>query len=311
MATIKRNSNDRIEHICQKLLNNNRLDETDRYLTLDEFVDLYHRLSKITDSPQDVQIVLLGKNAIVQLPRFGFSRLIVRHTKRLGPTDFSRTVGGAKIFGDKLNYSFWGQVKEEKRNLPILLTVFVLILSLTIWIGFASASNYDNYVVNPSGFPDVDRALNTLRTISDLVVTSATLFLSIFLVFTVAQNVEMIRDRFLFKEGLAHKYHRDDVFITKMALVSLFFGIVNSVILVAPVSLRIATISVGSVMFPVNKLNLFSPLLISLSVTGLATCFLSVLYYFERTILNVGVAMAEKTLDEIQQTQSETTKPTG
>lgn len=288
----------RIAQICQRLLDNTPLNEDERYLTLDEFIDLYQCVAQRTAAIQDVHVVLLSKNAAVQFPRVSRQRLVVRHKHRLTKKDFSRTVVKANFFGDKLDYSLRIQLKEEKRNALILLVIFVAFLVSMIGIGLHPAADYNNYLADPSKYAPVGQALDALKTISELVVTSATLFLSIFLVFTVAQNVEMARDKFLFEEGLAHKYHRDDVFISKVALLSLFLGIANTVLLVIPVSLQLVTFTLGGITISLNKLSLWSPLAVALSATGLAMCFLSILYYFERVIGNIGAMMADSTLKE-------------
>jgi len=114
-------------------------------------------------------------------------------------------------------------------------------------------------------------------------------------VFTVAQNIEMVRDEFLFKEGLAHKYHRDDIFISIVAMLSLFLGIANTVLLLIPLSFEFA-IPLGVITISLNKLSFISPLVISLSATGLAMCFLSILYYFRRTFKNIEAKVADETL---------------
>jgi hypothetical protein len=274
------------------------LGEDEQYLTLDEFIELYQCVTECTEAVQDVHIVLLGRNAAVQFPRVSRQRLVVRHNHRLTEKHFSRTVIKVSFFGDKLKHSLWGQLKEERRNAPILLAIFVAFLGGMIWIGLRPAADYNAYLADPQSYPEISRAIDALKTVSDLVVTSASLFLSVFLVFTVAQNVEMIKDEFLFKEGLVHKYHRDDVFVSSVAMLSLFLGIANTVLLVIPVSLHIATLTLGGMTISLNKLSLVSPLVIALSATGLAMCFLSILYYFQRAIGNIGVIMADSTLKE-------------
>jgi hypothetical protein len=128
---------------------------------------------------------------------------------------------------------------------------------------------------------------------------SATLFLSIFVVFTVAQNMRFFQDLFLFKEGLAHKYYRDDVFITQLALISLALNIINTIVLLVPLSFEIVTFSIVGFQVVLNKLSFISPLILSIAAVSLSLCFLSVLYFFERAVGNISAEVAEQLLTDL------------
>lgn len=288
----------RVEQVCQALLADTPT-RSEPVLSLKEFISVYQSVLKQTPKRPLVNIILLGKSAAIQFSSVSRLRLVVREQRRLTRADFSDTVVDARIYGDQLDHSLVNQIKEERRNLPVLLAIGILSFTLMMSVGLGLAQNLNDYIANPQGFPLVGAALNAMNVVASLIVTSATLFLSIFLVFAVTQNVEMLKDDFLFREGIIFKYHRDDLFIGQVALASLFLGILNIIILTMPFSFG-NTLSIGGFLLTINKLSLYSPVLISLSLVGLSTCFISVLYYFQRNLQVSATQKAEHLLDVLE-----------
>lgn len=293
------NSDSKAIAIANKLITQKPLNGFDRTLSLKEFITLYQALVREKNVPEKVVVILMGRNAAVQFVNIPLGRFIVRESRRLRTEDFDKTVTDLVVWGDKLNYSFFGQLKEEKRHWGIIAVIFLIMFIGTIAISFNSAVNYNAYLATPANFPEVSSSIDALRNIGELLMASATLFLSIFVVFTVAQNMRFFQDLFLFKEGLAHKYYRDDVFITRLGLISLAFSIVNTIVLLVPFSFEFVTFSIAGFQVVLNKLSLISPLILSIGAVSLSLCFLSVLYFFERAIGNISTEITEQLLTDV------------
>jgi len=288
----------KIQRVCNCLAHNQRLEDNDRFLSLTEFIELYQTLTRQEKSVVHTDIVLLEKFAAVQFTSISQERFVVRHNKRLIKADFERTVVDASISGDTHDYSLFKQLKGESKNSPVILLIFLLVFAAMAWTGLGVANNYEKYLADPNLYPAVGYAIDSIKTVNDLLITCATLFLSIFVIFTVAQNTEMVRDIFLFKQGVVHKLFRDDLFITKTVIFSLLASLLSMIFLANPLSFQIATISIAGQTYLLNKLSLISPLLTAFAAGGLSLCFISILYYQKRTMSNLGAVMAETVLKE-------------
>jgi energy-converting hydrogenase Eha subunit A len=284
----------RVSELCKSILESRPI--VDGRISLDEFKQLYHCIASSVDIVPLVHIALLGMKAICQFTDISSAQFIVSHDRRITPRDFTGTVSRAVIFGDKLSYSIKGQIKEEKRNALPLIVMFLSLVIASFWMGWQPALHYGSYLRDPASYGLVEVAIESLARIIDLLVTSATLFISIFLVFTVAQNVGMLRDDYLFNEGLAHKYYRDDRFISVVALSSLLIGVAAAVILGVPSALELSLPAISGTRLHLNKFSVLLPILVAASGTGLTLCFLSILYYFERVVINMGVIVAQRGL---------------
>ena len=145
-----------------------------------------------------VDIVLNGDWAMAQFSRISNQRIriipvsttILRHIKpkALSEDDFDFAALHATFYGVRKPLSFIAFIREELSANPFkLLTVFLL----TFFIFFLISSN-DH--------------IEKLIPINELIITSTTLFLSIFLLFTVSQNVEKFQNLMLFATGLTHRF---------------------------------------------------------------------------------------------------------
>jgi hypothetical protein len=63
---------------------------------------------------------------------------------------------------------------------------------------------------------------------AELIVSSATVFLSIFLIFTVTQNQVLHSDRKMFESGILQRYYADDRHLAIMAVLTIFFAIASA-----------------------------------------------------------------------------------
>jgi hypothetical protein len=193
--------------------------------------------------------------------------------------------------------SFKQRIKEEHKNLLVSFG-FGLLFALALFaLGNSVAADYISYLANPDKYPVIDRVVDFLAQVNEMLLTSATLFLSIFLVFTVAQSSKLQEDKRLFDSGLLHKFERDDRLIAVVALTSLLLSILNVVILGIPATFSITRWRVaGRYILTFNKLSLIIPTLTGLSIAALVFCFLALLYYLKRTMLITNRDMSVKVL---------------
>jgi hypothetical protein len=298
MAMAANESKQKIDFLCNSILAGGPLNPTES-LSLDEFAALYHKVSEQTGVKHRIDIVLQSDRALVQFTGLtpGHQIVYIVSEHRLTQQDFSRIVHKPVFHGDILPVSFRQRIKEEHKNLLVSFG-FGLLFSLTLFaLGNSVAADYASYLADPDGFPSVDRVVDFLVQINEMLLTSATLFLSIFLVFTVAQSSKLQEDTRLFDSGLLHKFERDDRLIAMVALTSLLLSLLNVVILGIPAAFGIARWQIaGRYMLTLNMLSLIIPALTGLSIATLAFCFLALLYYLKRTMLITNRDMSGKVL---------------
>lgn len=72
--------------------------------------------------------------------------------------------------------------------------------------------------------------LEVLDLINSLLIQASTVFLSIYLIFTVSQSERLSSDRKLFEKGILHKYYSDDKHITIFAILTIALAFINTII---------------------------------------------------------------------------------
>lgn len=278
----------------------------DASLSLDELAALYHRVSQQAGTEQRLDIVLQNKRAFVQFTGQppGNARVYVVSEQRLTRQDFTRIIANPIFHGDILTTSAKQRIREDRGNILIAGGIGILFAILLFVLGNSAASDYASYIANPNNFPSVARVVDAITSINEMLLTSTTLFLSIFLVFTVAQSSKLQEDSRLFDNGLLHKFERDDRLVAIVALISLVLSITNVVVLSLPMHWQIASWTVTGYGITLNKLSLISPLMTGLTVATLVFCFLSLLYYLKRMMLITNRDMSKKVLAEAQSKHS-------
>jgi hypothetical protein len=66
--------------------------------------------------------------------------------------------------------------------------------------------------------------------LSSLLIQAGTVFLSIYLIFTVSQSETLSADRKLFDKGIFHRYHSDDRNVTRFAILTIALMFVNAIL---------------------------------------------------------------------------------
>jgi len=289
-----RNVND----LSMRILAGEPLD-SDESLLLDEFADLYHKISEQSGVTQQIDIILQNDRAIVQFTSLspGRSRVYVVSNHRLSEQDFSRIIHNPVFHGDVLSTSIKQRIGEERTNLLISFGLGLFFSIVLFVLGNSGAADYGHYLADPDSLPAVGKIVDFITQINEMLLTGATLFLSIFLVFTVAQSSKLQEDIRLFDSGMLHKFERDDRLVALVALTSLLLSILNVAVLGLPEPFDMATWRIGGYIITVNKLSLVSPLMTGLAIAALTFCFLSLLYYLKRTMLITNRDMSIKVLN--------------
>ena len=289
---------DKVDEISKKLVAGQPLgDETD--ISLEEFIALYQKIGQQANTKQRVDIVLLNDRAFVQFTDLppGNGIVYIKSERRLTRQDFSRTVANPVFHGDVLASTIKEQIKEDRSNILLSGAIGLLFTALLFSLGNSVAPNYPAYLITPNSFPATERAINMIVKVNEMLLTSATLFLSVFLVFTVAQSAKLQEDIRLFDTGLLHKFEHDDRLVTVIAIVSLILSVLNVTLLGLPVSLDVTAWNMLGYTVTLNKLSLISPLITGLTIGALIYCFLVLLYYLKRMMLITNRDMSAKVLE--------------
>jgi hypothetical protein len=128
---------------------------------------------------------------------------------------------------------------------------------------------------------------------NSLVLSVATLFLTVFIMFTVSQNIDSIKNIQLFKEGAIHRFLRADRYVSRLALWSLLLSFVNDLPVFAQISF---------VVFRKNylvDLQSLRPIFLFASLILIVDSFLALIgYYFTRVELIFETELSKKLLDD-------------
>jgi hypothetical protein len=268
-------------------------------LKLSECREVYQQIEKrVGNTPVD--IVLNGDWAMVQFSRLcnhrirviqdpptGLISRIVRRTG-LSERDFEFASLHTQFYGARIHLSFLCFLREEMSTnwLPLVPTMIILWVLFQFVLGTASTG-----------------ASDALEKVNELVLTATTLYLSIFLLFTISQNIDLVRDPHLFRNGLTHRFFRVDQFLAFLAVVVLCISILNVIILNIsyPVSLR-----VWGWILTLPNLTVVAPFLTAAGVTILVDCFLALIgYYFRRVRYVVERELTKNLLDEIMEERNQ------
>lgn len=298
IATANKHS-DKIAELSKNILDDNPV-SNEYDLTLDEFATLFHRLSSQGGKMRRTDVVLQNDRAIVQFTNLGSGkyRVFVVSDRRLTVQDFTRIIPNATFHGDVLTTSLRMRLKEERSNIVVAAILGLLMTAALFILGNSVASDYGDYLANPSSYETMGLVVDFLVQVNQLILVSVTIFLSIFLVFTVAQSNRLQEDYRLFDNGLLHKFERDDRLVALVALSSLILSIFNVIIIALPKTWEILVLHFGSIItITLNKISIIAPFITGLAVAGLVFSFLSLLYYLKRTMLITNRNMSIKVLD--------------
>ncbi len=236
-------------------------------LTLDDFRELYRIISEIHDEKiEDTYILLLTEYALVKFKISPNIIIRVLSEKTLSKKDFEIVL--SPIFEGNLKPITWLAFgwTEILNNWKIF-----TIISLSFYFLFYRPQNFQG-----------------INTINQLLIDANALFISIFVLFTISQNQELLTNRNLIKQGEIHRLLQNDYYITSISIFSLTLAFISSALL---------TLSpLPEIFSPITKetfsLGIFTIALTHIALLALLDCFLSVTrYYLKITRTRVEMQM--------------------
>jgi hypothetical protein len=244
-------TNQDIDRICVKLLSH-EINTEPLPVSLDEFQRFYSTLVNLTKRSPKVSLVNLEDRVLGQFSDIAPQHFDISEKKALLDTDFDfikyKTWYGAKTPPEKFAPFLW---TEFKQNFPKL--------SLIAIVSFALLFLADN------------KSLYEL--IISLLIQSSTVFLSLYIIFTVSQSQSLYSDMELFKSGVLHKYYRDDKNITLLGILT-----VSSTFLTAGLLYMLSALHANV------SIQVIKALLVTGNIVLLFDTFLTVVnYYLERS----------------------------
>ncbi|MCB9460715.1 MAG: hypothetical protein H6670_13780 [Anaerolineaceae bacterium] len=222
-----------------------------------------------------------GRKAVAVYPQISSrARLNICSDKRLNLKDFHLFLTNPRILGDIKPTGVKSRLRDEWKTLIVALVIVFISLAIFWFVSAESAKLYNEFRLNSQQFPLVQDTIDFYQTIGQSLLTIITLFLSVFILFTTAQNSSIVNDLNLYKTGNFHQYIRDDkyiIFISVCVLLLVFFGLGFSSV---PQSFEVLSTNIL-----INKINLWIPLLYSLAFGGLTIILVSLNYFFKRIIV--------------------------
>jgi hypothetical protein len=250
---------DRELHDLGYQLLQHRINERAVILDLAEFQKLYGFIIEMAKHvPQLSLVKTLSSEVFAQFSDISPQHFIIVNSEALSPESF-RFASSIKWHGAvKRPQRFWEFLAAELRDNFAKLSV-VLIASVILLFLADSSALYE--------------------LVATLLIQSGTVFLSIYLIFTVSQNLRLAEDRDLFETGVTQRYFRDDRNITFLGILTIALTFFNSMFISVLDSMPIASPEIGVL------LRAGSALTTSVVVVLLFDCFLVVSsYYLGRTM---------------------------
>jgi hypothetical protein len=199
-------TDDQIREMCARLVQGHIHYEA-LQVSLNEFRAFYESLYQLTGRLPRVSLVNLETLVKGQFSDVSPQHFDIQEQERLKEEDFDFVLEKT-WYGTREETKSFGQFiwEELKRDWLKLLPVF-------------AASGGLLYVINDLGFYEL---------VGTFLVQSTTVFLSIYLIFTVSQSQNLRRDPSLFKDGTLHGYYRDDRNVTILGIITVGLTFLSS-----------------------------------------------------------------------------------
>jgi len=231
-------------------------------LELNQFKDLYRAIESVSRqekrSLDKTTVVLLSEGALVRLsvaPNY-----IIRVNKRDGNLR-------------KKDFDFLLAPRFEGNVTPIPLRAFVWTEIRRNW-----------YILIPLGVMLVllllgDTKFETLNSVNQMLVDANAIFISIFVLFTVSQNTEILRSKHMLQSGETFRLMQNDRYITGMAILSLVMAIISTAS--SSSSLPNSVFMTRRIFSSVSSLTVFLPVVLTtIASILLVDCLLSISTYY-------------------------------
>ena len=227
-------------------------------LTLDEFKDIYDKIinRRILNDPP-VFAVFIEDRVFIAFPEKLDVRFVIKREKGFFSKDDLNFVHNLEPMGTykgELKFSAFLK-KEFKLNwLKIISLFFPTFLLFSI-----------------SG------AVSMLQRVNEMILASATIFISIFLLFVISQR-ELKNESKLMRDGIPYEFMQNDKYVATMAIIAIFLSMITMAFSYFDLSYLINLKS-----FTIDLMFFFLSFLTSFTLVILAICYISIVqYYFER-----------------------------
>lgn len=257
-------------------------------LTLAQFKELYQEIYRQRGNTR-LDVVLNGEWALVQFSELCNHRVRILPDNLLRPPlkflnlhlylekdDFEMIFSSATFFGQERYLTLWRFLKEEFQ-----------VNGMKALIIFGLSGLFFSLVARSSP--------NVVASINEVLITISAIFFSIFMLFTISQNLPLM-DLSLFKRGLPHRFVQIDKKIANSTIFAVGISALNRALAENPVVVVPSTRfwSQFTVDFTV-MLNWSTALAISIIAISL---LIVVQYYFKRIQFLYETDLSKKLLDE-------------
>jgi hypothetical protein len=234
-------TNQEIEKVCIKLLSG-EIGIKSLSVSLDEFQRFYSTFVNLAKKSPKVSLVNLEDRVIGQFSDISPQHFDISHKKPLINTDFD-------FIQDK---KWYGSNTPPEKFIPFLVTelkqnfwklLLVAIISFTILFLADNASLYELII--------------------SLLIQSSTVFLSLYIIFTVSQSQGLYSDLGLFKSGVLQRYYRDDKNVTLLGILTVSSTFLSSglLYLLSNFDANIYTQAIKAILVTTNLVLLFDTFL--------------------------------------------------
>lgn len=202
-------TNDYLDSLSNALINQ-QVNSRALIFSLDEFQRLYVIMTnKQRNLAPQISIVSIGDTLFLQFSNISPQHFIIVDPKGFDKDDFA-FIPNINWYGPKEKTRGFYQfiTSEFKLNWKLFCVIF-LISSIILF--FTKES--DLYIK-----------------VSELVLQAMTVFLSIFLIFTVSQNQIIASDKKLFIEGIVQQFFSDDLNLAKEAILTIILALFNTIL---------------------------------------------------------------------------------
>lgn len=199
-----------IARICRELINNS-IGMSALEVSLDEFRVFHETMQRLTKTVPMVSLINLESTVVAQFSNISPQHFDITHSEPLTES----------LFGFAEKKCWYGPQKSPQSFSRFLLAEFLLNKWKLSVIFIASALVF--FVINSAEF---------YQLMASFLLQSSTVFLSLYIIFTVSQSQTLYKDASLLKIGVLHQYYRDDrnmtlLGILTIALTFLFSGLVS------------------------------------------------------------------------------------
>jgi len=196
----------RIEEICQKLLDG-FIGKSALEVSLPEFRQFYETMQRLGDTVPLVTLINLESVVVAQ-----FSNISPQHFDIIGPGPFNE-----EQFGFIQKWEWFGPTRPPQGFGKFLWKEILLNKGKLGIIFLISTAIF--YIVNTEAF---------YGSTSSFLLESATVFLSLYIIFTVSQSQTLYKDSSLLRAGILHSYIRHDRNITILGILTIALTFLGS-----------------------------------------------------------------------------------